>query len=208
MSLVDEAYMVSDFHNGIHVVGIDDSGDLILSGDFLDQAVYDDGCGWIQAGVRLVAEKIFRIQRYGPCDTYPFLHTSRQLGRIKFVGTFQVNSLEAEIHPFQFLFKAPFRKEIHREHDVLLHGCKVEQGAFLEKHSHFLAEEFPFREFHLGEIPFSVKNLSPVRLIQAHKVFQQHGLSASAGSDDKGALSRAELDIDVFQYRLAVEFLV
>ena len=42
MSLVDEDDVLADAHDGVHVVGVDDSGHVELTGDALQEFVYDE----------------------------------------------------------------------------------------------------------------------------------------------------------------------
>ncbi len=45
----DSHLRTNNFHHTVHVMGIDDGGDIVFSGDFPDQFVDYKGCLWIKA---------------------------------------------------------------------------------------------------------------------------------------------------------------
>ncbi len=49
VAFVDEAYLVSNFHYGVHVVGVDYRCDVVLLGNFLNEAVNYNGCCRVKA---------------------------------------------------------------------------------------------------------------------------------------------------------------
>ena len=61
MSFVDEDDVLTNTHDRVHVMGIDDGGDIELLGNALQQFVNDKRCLGIQTGVRLVTEEILRV---------------------------------------------------------------------------------------------------------------------------------------------------
>src|SRR5262249_10309194 len=89
--------------------------------------------------------------------------------------------------------------------DVFFDRQGVEQGTFLEEHAdlHPDAEKlsFPFRRDVLPEY----KDLSGLRLYQAHRRFQQYGFAAAGGSENDSRLSLAGLKRDVDQRLVIVE---
>ena len=61
-SLIYETDPVPYLKDGVHVMGVDHRGHVEFPGKVADEAVDQDGCIWIQAGIWLVAEKEGMIQ--------------------------------------------------------------------------------------------------------------------------------------------------
>ena len=57
-SFVDEEDMLTDAHDGVHVVGIHDSRDVVFFSQLVDQLIDDHGCLGVEAGIWLIAEEI------------------------------------------------------------------------------------------------------------------------------------------------------
>ena len=83
----DEAMDIDDFfanlHNGVHIVGIDDGGDIILHSNIVDKVIDDDRGLRIEAGVWLVTEEVLRVEYYGSRNGCTLNHTSREFGGIE-----------------------------------------------------------------------------------------------------------------------------
>ena len=76
MSFVDEDDVLTNTHDRVHVMGIDDGGDIELLGNALQQFVDDKRCLGVQTGVGLVTEEILRVQGNSSGDGHTFLHTA------------------------------------------------------------------------------------------------------------------------------------
>ena len=50
--------IVAYFHNGVHIVGVDNGSDIVVLGDIADQFINDEGRFGVKAGVGLVAKKV------------------------------------------------------------------------------------------------------------------------------------------------------
>ena len=130
-------------------MGVDYRGHV----EFLRQVIYEtvdeDGCVRVETGIRLVAEKIFRIQGYCTGYSYPFLHSAAEFIGIFVIRSDYIDLLEAVLCPFPSLGCRPVGEEFHREHDVLDHCSEIEEGASLEEYSDILSESLPFFVTHL-----------------------------------------------------------
>jgi hypothetical protein len=61
MSFVNVDDTITNTHNGVHVVGVDDGCHIVFRGNVVNQFVdYQGGFG-VKPGVRLVAEALFGI---------------------------------------------------------------------------------------------------------------------------------------------------
>ena len=52
--LVDKNDFVANLHHGVHIVGVDDGGDIVFDGDFFDKIVDDNGRYGVETGIRLI----------------------------------------------------------------------------------------------------------------------------------------------------------
>ena len=58
---MDEDYGFTYSHDGIHVVGVDDGGDVVFVGDAMQEFIDDERRLWVEPRVRLVAKEVFRV---------------------------------------------------------------------------------------------------------------------------------------------------
>lgn len=86
VSFIDKHDIFSDSEHGVHVVGVDDGGDVIFMGDVAQQVIDQNRRLRVESGVGFVAEKIFGIERDSAGDSHTFLHTARYFGRIFIVA--------------------------------------------------------------------------------------------------------------------------
>ena len=90
-AFINKNDVLSDFQHGVHVVGVDDGGDVVLFGDLLDQVVDHNRSHRVETGVRFITEEVFRIHDYGTGNGYTFDHTSTQFGGIEMIHIPQVH---------------------------------------------------------------------------------------------------------------------
>ncbi len=139
-ALVDVDDLLPDLHDGVHVVGVDDRGDVVLLGNLVDQVVDDDRSLRIEARVGLVAEEVARVQDDRARDGHALDHAARQLRRVEIVGVFEPHAPQAEIHALAFLGLRLIGEEIQRQADVLRYGRRVQQRSALKDHADVLAD--------------------------------------------------------------------
>ena len=137
---VDVDDLLPDLHDGVHVVGVDDRGDVVLLGNLVDQVVDDDRGLRIEARVGLVAEEVARVQDDRARDGHALDHAARQLRRVEIVGVFEPHAPQAEIHALAFLGLRLIGEEIQRQADVLRYGRRVQQRSALKDHADVLAD--------------------------------------------------------------------
>ena len=92
-ALLDEDDVVADVHHGVHVVGVDHGGHLILHRDVVNQVVDQEGGLRVEAGVGFVAEKVLRVERDGSCDGRTLHHTATDLRGVEVARIGQVDTL-------------------------------------------------------------------------------------------------------------------
>ena len=208
VAVVDKYDMLAYLQHGIHVVGVDDGGDVQLLGDFLDQLVDKDGGLRVEAGVGLVAEQVFGIGDNGAGYGHTFAHAAAELGGEEFMGVWKVHTFEAEIHTFVHLGVGHFGEHQQGELHVLGHGKGVEQGSALEHHANFAFQCCGLMVVHGRELTAVVENLARSSCLQAAYRLHQHRLTRAAAPDDKVGLARLEHGGDAFQHLLFAEILI
>ena len=70
--------LLTNLHNGVHIVGIDDGGDIILASNALDKVIDNDRGLRVESRVRLVTEEVARVEHDSAGDSGTLDHTSRE----------------------------------------------------------------------------------------------------------------------------------
>ena len=121
------------------------------------------------------------------------------------MGIAEVHAVETLLGTAHTLAVVHRREHVEREHHVLQHVERVEEGCALENHAHLAAHlHFLFLR-HRHEVAPVVEHLATCRREQTHEVLHQHGLSRTALSDDKVCLAVLEDGVDVFQHFFVAE---
>ncbi|MNE86923.1 hypothetical protein D3C80_1840610 [compost metagenome] len=98
----------------------------------------------IEAGVRLIAEKIFRIQYNGSGKCNALFHTTTDLGRIFMVGIGQFHFSQYFIYTGFLFSKRIIGKHIQRKHNIFLYRHTVKQCRTLEEHTDLFTDLLHF----------------------------------------------------------------
>jgi hypothetical protein len=199
IALVEIHDMVADLHNAVHIMGDHYSSTVVFLGQFPDQLVNEEGGLGVQAGIRLVAEQVFRVKHNGPGDGHSFFHAPAQLGREFFVGTGEVYPFECFIHLFFLVTVRQPGEHIEGKKDILLNRKGIEEGGTLEEHADLLAKLFLVIVIHGEHIVAFVKDISLIRLEKAHHAFGENGLAATAGADNKIAFAGLHHAADILK---------
>jgi len=118
MTLINVYDTVTDAHYRVHVMGIDDGCHIVFGGDIMNQFVDDQRSLRVEAGVRLVAEQIFRIEGDGAGNGYALLHTSGDFARILALCINQVDAIKAELGTTGTVTKRVVGEHIQWKHDI------------------------------------------------------------------------------------------
>ena len=81
-SIVDVDDLVPDGVDRVHVMCIDDGGDVVLLGDLVDELVDHCRCLRVEPRVGFVAEEVLRVESYGTGDSGTLHHPTTYLGRV------------------------------------------------------------------------------------------------------------------------------
>ncbi len=133
VALVDEHDVLADAEHRVHVVGVDDGGDVVFVGDVAEQFVDHDRGAGVEARVGLVAEEVFGIEGDGAGDGHTFLHTARDLGGVFVVGALEVDALDTELGTVMNLGGSHVGEHGERESHVAEHGLGVKERRALER---------------------------------------------------------------------------
>ena len=205
VSLVDVDDLLADLHYGVHVVGIDYRGYVILLGNVADQIVDDHRRLRVETRVGLVAEQIARIEHYGARYGHALYHAAAELRRIETVGARQLHAVQTELHALHFFRLRAGGKQIERQLDILHHGRRVEQRSPLKYHSYILAYGLALLEAERRIAYVVVIYRTRVYRMQPHERLQQHGLARAAAAYDKIGFARIERNGYVVEHGAAVE---
>ena len=205
LPFVDEDHVFADLEHRVHVVRVDDRGDVVLLGDLLDQVVDHHRGHRVEARIGLVAEEGFGVHHDRACDGYALDHTAAQLGGVEVVHILEVDPLQAKIHAFAFLFRALVGEQVERQAHVLFDRGGVEQCAALEDHADLLADRLALGEREGGVTDVVVIDLPAVDRVEPDQRFEQHGFARSALADDQVRDAGRELGRNVVEYDAPVE---
>ena len=100
VTLVEVGDVVTDAEHGVHVVGVDNGGDVVLLGDVVNELVDADGGLRVQTRVGFVAEEVFGLEGNGAGYGNALLHTARQFAGHLEKGILEPHAIEAELHTF------------------------------------------------------------------------------------------------------------
>ena len=198
---VDEEDALADAEHGVHVMGVDDGRHVIFRCDAVDEVVDDQRRLRVEAGVRLVAEKVLRVQGDGTRDGYTFLHAAADFAGIFLLRFLEVDAVQAELGTLHAVAIVVRGKHVEREHDVLQHRHGVEEGRALENHAHLPPEGNAFLFRHGQEVASVVEHFSAVRGQQSDDTLHQHRLARAALSDDEVRFAVFKHRADVSQHR-------
>ena len=200
--------MIANAEHGIHVVGIDHGGDVVLVCNVVDELVDENGGLRVKARVGFVAEEIFGIERDGTRNGNALLHTARKFGGHLLVRTLQIDTIQTEIHALAYLFLCFIAEHTERKSDVLFHRHRVEEGRALEEHTNLLAYLFHLVILQFGDVAPIVEYFSLLGLVKADETFEQHGFARARLTDDEVVDSCLERATDAVEHRLFAERLV
>ena len=204
----EEGDVVADTEHGIHVVGVDHGGDVVLAGDVVDELVDEDGGLRVEARVGFVAEEVARVERDGTGDGDALLHAARQLGGHLLVRTLQVDTVEAEVHAFANLGVGLFAEHAEGKGNVLLDRHRIEEGRALEQHADLLANLLHLLVLQFRDVAPVVEDFPLLGLVEADEAFEQHGLARPRLPDDEVVDARLEGAVDALEHRLFAERLM
>ena len=146
LALVDVDNLVANLHHRVHIVGVDDGGDVILDGDVVDEVINHDRCLWVESLVWLVAEEILRVEHDGACNGCTLNHTARKLRWVEVAGVRKLHTLEALLHSLILLGRALRGEHIEWQAHILVYGRRVEQRSTLEYHTQLTTHQLALRE--------------------------------------------------------------
>ncbi len=205
MTLVEVGDVVADAEDGVHVVRIDDGGDVVLLGDVVNELVDADGGLRVQTRVGFVAEEVLGLKGNGAGNGNALLHTARQFAGHLEKGILEPHAVEAELHAFLNLGAVHVTEHTQRESYVVGHVHGVEQGAALKEDTNLAAHPFHLSSRVFQDVTVLVTYLAAVGLKQSDEALQQYSLTRTAQSDDQVVLAWIELAVDVVQHVLLVE---
>ncbi len=139
LTLVEEDDVFADAKHRAHVVGIDDGGDVVFACDVSYQFVDEYRCLRVETRVGFVAEEIPGVEGDGTSYGDTLLHTAAYLRGVLFVGTRQVDALDAETGPLFPLGSRLAGEHFQREHDIFEYRERVEKGRPLKQHAYLAA---------------------------------------------------------------------
>ena len=140
LALVDIYNLLANLHHRVHIVSIDDGGNIVLLRNALDKVINDNRGLRVKARVRFVAEEISRIQHDSTSDSRTFNHTARQLRRVEVRCVRKFHTLQAELNSLALLLLALCSEEVEWQFDILVDGRRVDERSALENHSYILAD--------------------------------------------------------------------
>ena len=120
----------------------------------------------------------------------------------------QVNLLETLLHAMTNLILGHLRVAPQRKGDVLEDVHRVEQRAFLKRHSKMLAKIVQRFRFETAEILAHHEDVTVVGLHEADHVFQRDAFPLTGSADDHQRLAFRDIDRQIVEHRLAAERLV
>ncbi len=186
-------------------MGVDYGSDVIFVGDVAEQFVDENRSARVEAGVGLVAEKIFGIHCDGTSDSHALLHTARYFRRILVFGTLEIDTFEAEAGAVEHLAVRHASVDGKGKHHIAEHCLRVEKSRALKEHTYFLAYLLDLLAVHLHEVAAVVEYLTLLGAYESHERLEHHGLARAALTYDKIGLSGEERSGDVIEDSLAVK---
>ena len=121
---------------------VNDGGHVEFMCNVTYKPVYQYGRLRVQSGIGFIAEKIFRVHNYGPCDSHPFLHTAAQFRRILVFHPVQIDPVKTISHSFPLFCCRPSGKKIEWKTYVFFYCGKIKQCGTLKKHARLLVDDF------------------------------------------------------------------
>ena len=109
-------------------------------GDVVKQLIYKNRRLRVEAGVRLIAEEVARIQGDGAGNSHALLHAAGNLRGVFGLGALKIYTLQTEACAIQHFIATHIGKHHQRKHDIAKHGFRIEQSRPLKQHSDFLAQ--------------------------------------------------------------------
>lgn len=186
MTLVDEADVLANGEDGVHVVGVDDGCYAPLVGDLRYQSVDDASGNGVETRVRFVAEEVARVLHNGAGNGHTFLHAARYLGRIEIVGCgIEIDTSETLLSTSPTLRHGERREHVERETDILLNSEVVEEGRALKDHANLLTELESVGFAHAGHVSSVVEDRADIDPIEADQTLEQHGFARAALANDE-----------------------
>ena len=120
----------------------------------------------------------------------------------------QVDTRQTIERTFLAVFVSIIREHIEREHHVVEHRHRVEQRSTLENHAHLASQQDSFLLRQRNEIAVVIIDAAAGRCEQPHNILHQHGLAATALTDDEVDLAIAEDGIDVLEHVTVLKTLI
>src|SRR5664280_307567 len=152
LSSREQSHAVRDSEDDLEVVGDRDRRRLEPGAHFLDHLHDDVRRDRVEARRGFVEEENLGLQRDRPRKAHPPPHPSRELGRALFLDAGQAHELEALRHAIGDLLLRLLRVARERKGDVLAHAHRVEERAFLERHSELPPKAVAVLGRHLPQI--------------------------------------------------------
>ena len=205
IAFVDIEDMFADAHDGIHVVGVDDGGRVILLRELMDEFVDDERCLGVETGVGFVAEEILGLEGDGPRNGHAFLHTARDFTGELGSCLAEVDTVEAELGTAHTFLIGIIGEHVEGEHDVFKHRHGVEKGCTLENHSHLATEKGTLALGHAYKATPIVDNIASSWSEEPYDAFHQHSLARTALSDDEVRLAVFESGGDALEHFTSVK---
>lgn len=205
LPFVQQDDIVTDAHDRIHVVGIDDGRDIVFNGDIADELVDHDRSLGVEARVGLITEQVGGLQHDRTGNAYPLLHTTTDFGGVPVIGTRQIDPLEAKIYAIELFLSCFFGKHIQRETDILFDRHRIEQSRGLKKHAHLHTHTTHILAVELKKVDIVVKYLPGGRLEEAHQQLEQYRLAGAGAADDKIGMPAEKLSRNTLEDLLLVE---
>ncbi len=158
---------------------------VILLRDVVDEVVDNERGFRVKSRVRFVAKQVFGVQGDGAGYGHSLLHAARE-----FAGGFalrfdEVDAVEAELGAAHAVFVRVGREHVEREHHVLQHAHRVEEGGILEYHAHLAADLYAFLLVHPHVVASIVEHIAGGGFQQSHDALHQHRLSGAALTDNQ-----------------------
>ena len=152
--------MRSCLHYRVHIMGINNSCDIILFCNLFYQFVNNQRCYGVETRVWLIAKQIFRVQSNGTCNSYTFLHTSTYLAWIqtKFLWH-KVYACKTKLCSLLHLFTCHLCEHLKRKHHITQYCQRIKQCRTLKQHSHLLTQLFHLTPRHINQIASVIQHL-------------------------------------------------
>ena len=125
VALVNEDDVFTDTEYRVHIVSVDDGGDVVFVGDIMKELVDEYRGFGVEAGVGLVTEEVTWIECYSAGDGHTFLHAARDFGWKFIFSSFEIDSFKTEARTVNHLRACHLGEHLQWKHHVAEHSLGI-----------------------------------------------------------------------------------